>query len=94
MDPERFRKIEKLYHAALEHNPNARGVFLADACGADDELLRDVESLLAQTGTDDPKRHAEEVRTQRTRRVVTRPAATQRNEHLLREILDLLRSRA
>jgi Tol biopolymer transport system component len=40
MTPERFRQIEELYHAAREN----RGVL----DGADPELRRDVESLLAQ----------------------------------------------
>jgi eukaryotic-like serine/threonine-protein kinase len=41
MPPERWRKIEELYHAALAHGPSA----LEDA---DPELRREVESLLAQ----------------------------------------------
>jgi hypothetical protein len=41
MPPERWRKIEELYHAALERGPSV----LADA---DPELRREVESLLAQ----------------------------------------------
>src|SRR5260370_22787944 len=47
MDPERFRKIEQLYHAALELDPGAGEGFIAEACGAELDLLREVESLLA-----------------------------------------------
>src|SRR5262245_32619008 len=44
MDPERWRRIEQLYHAALEHE--AREAFLAEACAGEDELRHEVESLL------------------------------------------------
>src|SRR4051794_35602851 len=48
MTPERWRKIKELYHAALEHDPRERNVFLAGACLADDGLRSEIESLLAQ----------------------------------------------
>jgi len=47
MTPERWRHIEELYYAALEIAEPERGVFLAQACGADEDLRREVESLLA-----------------------------------------------
>jgi eukaryotic-like serine/threonine-protein kinase len=40
-------KIEEIYHAALEKTPGERAEFLAEICGSDDELRREVESLLA-----------------------------------------------
>jgi serine/threonine protein kinase/Tol biopolymer transport system component len=46
MDPERWRKIEKIYHAALEREPGERAAFLLEACAGDDELRREAESLL------------------------------------------------
>ncbi len=46
MTPEQYQKIGQLYHAALELEPAARAAFLAEACGGDDELQREVESLL------------------------------------------------
>jgi TolB-like protein/predicted Ser/Thr protein kinase len=49
--PERWQKIEALYHSALERDPAARATFLDDACGNDDELRREVESLLATDPT-------------------------------------------
>jgi serine/threonine-protein kinase len=55
VSPERFRKVEKLYHEALEREPVGRTSFLADACRGDDELKGEVESLLEQrsaSGTD------------------------------------------
>jgi serine/threonine protein kinase/Tol biopolymer transport system component len=48
MDPQRWREIEELYHAALEQEPAARAAFLG---GADPDLRREVESLLAQNGS-------------------------------------------
>jgi eukaryotic-like serine/threonine-protein kinase len=49
MVPERWRQIERLYHAALDQTPERRPAFLEEACGDDDELLREVESLLRQS---------------------------------------------
>jgi len=45
MTPERWREIERLYHAALERPADERSRFLNDACGADQALHREVESL-------------------------------------------------
>lgn len=45
MTPERFRRIEELYHAARERTGAERGAVLAQA---DPELRRQIESLLAQ----------------------------------------------
>ena len=46
MTPEQHRRIGELYHNALDIAPEARAGFLAEACSGDDELLREVESLL------------------------------------------------
>jgi serine/threonine protein kinase/TolB-like protein len=48
MTPERWRQVEKLYHAALERPASRRAAFLTGACGADEGLRREVESLLAE----------------------------------------------
>jgi Tol biopolymer transport system component len=48
MTPERWQKIEQLCNAALEREASQRGAFLAQACQGDDELRREVESLLKQ----------------------------------------------
>jgi serine/threonine protein kinase/Tol biopolymer transport system component len=48
MTPERRTQIERLCHEALERTPAARAVFLTEACAGDDDLRREVESLLAQ----------------------------------------------
>jgi serine/threonine protein kinase/Tol biopolymer transport system component len=47
MTPEEYEQIGNLYQAALEREPAERAVFLAEACGADESLRREVESLLA-----------------------------------------------
>ena len=46
MTPERWAQIEELFHAAQALTPDVRARFLADACGHDIELRREVESLL------------------------------------------------
>ena len=48
MSPERFRKVEELYHEALDRAPADRSIFLAETCRGDEELQREVESLLEQ----------------------------------------------
>jgi eukaryotic-like serine/threonine-protein kinase len=48
MTAERWRQVEELYHAALALEPEQRSRFLVHATGSDEELRRDVESLLAQ----------------------------------------------
>jgi serine/threonine protein kinase/Tol biopolymer transport system component len=47
MEPERWQEIERLYHLALEREASRRAEFLAQACGGDEALRREVESLLA-----------------------------------------------
>ncbi len=46
MRPERWQKIEQLYHSALELDPAERLAFVREACAGDEELRREVESLL------------------------------------------------
>ena len=46
MTPERYQKAGHLYHAALEIEPASRAAFLDEACGEDEELRRETESLL------------------------------------------------
>src|SRR5262245_6220246 len=50
LDKQRWRQVESLYHAALEHEPRARDAFLAQACEGDEELRREVEELLGYDG--------------------------------------------
>jgi len=45
-DPSRWRKIEELFHQALEHSEAERQPWLIQACAGDAALLDEVESLL------------------------------------------------
>ncbi len=47
MKTERLQQIEEIYHAALEVAPDKRESFFNEFCGADEELRREVKSLLA-----------------------------------------------
>ena len=47
MTPERWGRIQEVFAAAIEREPSARAVFLETECRSDQELLREVESLLA-----------------------------------------------
>lgn len=47
MKSKRWQAVESLYRAALEREPAQRRAFLTEACGGDEELLHEVESLLA-----------------------------------------------
>jgi len=46
MNEDRWPEIERLYHAALEHDPSSRSAFLDRRCGDDAVLRREVDSLL------------------------------------------------
>jgi hypothetical protein len=51
MNPERWQRVEQLYHIALTRDADQRASFLAEACAGDDALRREVESLLRHEGT-------------------------------------------
>ena len=53
MEGERWRKIERLYHSALEMEKGRRADFIKRACGGDESLQREVGSLLAQSEGDE-----------------------------------------
>ncbi len=46
MNPDRYQQVSQLYHAALELDSGKRIAFLDAACGDDEELRHEVESLL------------------------------------------------
>ncbi len=48
MKPDRWQKVEEVYHAALERPRAERAALLLETCGDDELLRREVESLLAQ----------------------------------------------
>jgi eukaryotic-like serine/threonine-protein kinase len=47
MSPERWKLTERIFHDALELDPNRREAFLCETCGTDEELRREVELLIA-----------------------------------------------
>ena len=47
MDAERWKQVDDLLQAALDHPPAARAEFLLRSCGGDETLEREVSSLLA-----------------------------------------------
>src|SRR5437879_6091461 len=47
MKPERWGKIESIFHKALEAEDSRRAAVLEESCAGDEDLRREVESLLA-----------------------------------------------
>src|SRR6266852_9480639 len=47
MKPERWNKIESIFHKALDAEEGRRGAVLEESCAGDEDLRREVESLLA-----------------------------------------------
>ena len=47
MKNERWQQVERLYHSVLTKHPSERSGFLAEICAGDEELRRELESLLA-----------------------------------------------
>jgi len=52
IETDRWEQIEQIYHAALEREGMDRVDFLEEACGGDNELRSEVESLLAHEDRD------------------------------------------
>jgi eukaryotic-like serine/threonine-protein kinase len=46
MDSERERDITRIFHSAIERQPQGRAPYLDDACGDDQALRREVEELI------------------------------------------------
>jgi len=47
MNAERLKQVEEIHHAALEIAPDERESFFKGHCGAEEDLRREVESLLS-----------------------------------------------
>src|SRR5689334_1840976 len=47
MKPDTWQKVKELYEAALKHSPAARSSSLDENCKGNEELRREVESLLS-----------------------------------------------
>src|ERR1043166_5104517 len=48
MTPDRWQRIEEIYHSAQEREGGQRIAFLNEACAGDEALRQEVESLLAE----------------------------------------------
>ncbi|MCI0389297.1 MAG: hypothetical protein MOB07_11120 [Acidobacteria bacterium] len=46
MTPDRWRQVDQLFYSAIEREPEGRAAFLDQACGGDEALRGEVESLL------------------------------------------------
>jgi serine/threonine protein kinase/Tol biopolymer transport system component len=53
-DPDRFARVESIFHAALERPAAQRSAFLDEACGGDAALRGEVASLLGREGNSTP----------------------------------------
>ena len=53
MEQQRWRHIEQLYHSARERDTGQRPAYLSEVCGGDEDLRREIESLLAQDASRD-----------------------------------------
>jgi len=47
VEPDLLRRVEELYHRTLEQDESRRAEFLKQSCGGDEQLRKEVESLLA-----------------------------------------------
>ncbi len=47
MDAERWQKIERIFHEALQAEPGQRAATLSNQCAGDESLRREIETLLA-----------------------------------------------
>jgi serine/threonine protein kinase/Tol biopolymer transport system component len=54
MTPERWQEVERIYQAVLDLEPSGRSTFLHQTCAGDEELRREVVSLLKAHKPDDP----------------------------------------
>ena len=50
MTPERWRRLEEVFHGAAELDPPQQACYLDEACAGDAELRREAEALLASSG--------------------------------------------
>src|SRR5690242_19653595 len=82
MGPERWQRIERLYHAALEVEESLRVAFLQDACGGDEALRREIEALLSR------EKRAEKFMETPALEVAARTLAQDRNQNQPKPSLD------
>jgi hypothetical protein len=51
MTPERWCEVERVYQSTMDREPRLRAAFLSEACGSDQELRREVDSLMEQNNS-------------------------------------------
>ena len=47
MTPEEWQRVQEILESAMDVDPGSRSAFIRKACGGDENLRREVESLLA-----------------------------------------------
>ena len=57
MDKKLENREEMIFYEALEKDPEQRGIYLIEACGGDQKLLKRVKTLLQAYETDDTAHH-------------------------------------
>jgi tetratricopeptide (TPR) repeat protein len=72
MNTDRWQKIESIFNAALDQEASRRAEFVRQACGEDESLRREVESLLAES--DDEESFLEEPALQVAAKVIASSA--------------------
>ena len=50
MKPDRWLKVKEIFQAAMDRAPAERSPFVSDACDGDEELRKEVESLMSSDG--------------------------------------------
>src|SRR5262245_7452233 len=58
MPSEHWEQVNRLFHAAMERAPDQRNSFLKEACGENETLLQEVESLLTAYSDSENFMHA------------------------------------
>ena len=51
MTPDRWRRVQEVFAAATERDPESQAAFLGEACRDDPDLRAEVESLLSSLGS-------------------------------------------
>jgi hypothetical protein len=75
MTADRWRRIEQVYHAALERDAGERTAYVAEVCRGDDDSRMEVESLLLARETMKPPSDAEDDQERKRQEALLKAAA-------------------
>ena len=50
MSPERWREVEQVFQTTMDREPRLRAAFLSEACGNDEERIKEFAAHLAALG--------------------------------------------